>query len=483
MRVPGPLEQAWTAWTGAIDCTASQRFWTADELRQQSQQASKLLTRHGVEEGQRVALLLSNTAAFPVWLMACLSLGACPVLLAVGTTDAELDGMVASAGISWALHNPTDPASSLSARASTGLGRVAGEDTQLLAFPTMAPSRVPVAAGALLHATSGTYGHAQLCVRNQRVAVAEAENFLGAIDAYDRCRVRLTTPLSHAFAFGFGLVAALLSHSTLVLDRSFNPRRLLLQERDQVSDIIALVPSMVKLLATMGRAVRGRLGSIGFYAGAPCAAPLREELEAVFQTRLYAIYGSTETGGISTNYRSGGGDGVGTALPGVAVSIRAQAQYESLGAGVGEVWVRSTAFMQGYLDADFRTDSDGFFNTRDLGRMDAAGTLTLVGRIKDMINLGGRKVDPAQVESALLAAPGVQEAAVYPGASDGREFVQAALKMAPGQPLDEAALTRHCAARLEEYKLPTSYHRVDALPRSASGKCLKFHCPGWGIVS
>ena len=75
------------------------------------------------------------------------------------------------------------------------------------------------------------------------------------------------------------------------------------------------------------------------------------------------------------------------------------------------------------------------------------------------------------------------EAAVYPGAESGREFVQAALRLAPGQALDPQALSRLCAARLEEFKLPSRYHQVESLPRSASGKCLKRHCPGWGIVS
>ena len=480
-----PLEQAWADWSGAIDCTASQRVWSAAELREEGQRAAQLLRQHGVFPGQRVALLLSNTAAFPVWLMACLSVGACPVLLAVGTTGLELDALVASAAIDWALHNPSDAASSLSDRASSGreLGPTAGDDARLFACEHAAAAAA-VEPGAVLHATSGTYGHAQLCARNQQVAVAEAENFLGAIAAYDRCRVRLTTPLSHAFAFGFGLVGALLSQSTLVLDRAFNPRRLLAQEQARVSDIVALVPAMVKLLTGQGRAGRRHLGAMVFYAGAPCAAPLRQEFEAVFQTRLYAIYGSTETGGIATNYRSSGdGDGVGAPLPGVAVSVREQERYQSLGEGVGEVWVRSSAFMQGYLGADHTTDPDGFFNTRDLGRVDAAGELRLVGRIKDMINLGGRKVDPAQVEAVLLEDPGVLEAAVYPGAEHGREFVQAALQLAPGQALDPAALTRRCAARLEAFKLPSRYHQVESLPRSASGKCLKFHCPGWGVVS
>ena len=340
--------------------------------------------------------------------------------------------------------------------------------------------------GALLHPTSGTYGHAQLCIRNQDVAVAEAVNFLQAIDCYNHSRVRITTPLSHAFGFGFGLVSALLSQSTLLLDKVFNPRRLLSNEQKKSSDIIALVPAMINILSRLGEAKNLNLAPATFYAGAPCSDKKRIEFEQVFKTRLYAIYGTTETGAISTNYQPNmpGNKGVGVPLPNVEISIRNQSNYLSLNSGVGEVWVRSRSYMQGYLNASVEADEDAFFNTRDLGSVGDEGVLELVGRIKDMINIGGRKVDPAEVETVLNRIPHVMEAAVYSGVgNNGLEFVQAALQFAPGHILDPESLTAICAEHLEGFKIPIRYHQVNTLPRSASGKCLKLHCPDWGTIS
>jgi long-chain acyl-CoA synthetase len=476
----GALLEAWSNWRGSIETTDT--IWSATELRRETARALEALENMEVKAGHRVAILLSNGPAFPIWLMACLEIGANPVLLGVGTKPAELKRHASGTGLHWAIHNPEDPTSRFSDLEGMAIGNEGGEKTRLL--PLSAAGSKSIDEGALLHPTSGTYGNAQFCIRNQDVAVAEARNFLAAIDCYDRCRVRITTPLSHAFAFGFGLVASLLSHSILVVDRIFNPRRLLSRETEECSDIIALVPSMINILSTLGKPGESGMAAVAFYAGAPCPLPGKKAFEETFGTRLHAIYGTTETGAISTSYRPDHREmeGVGRALPGVDISIRNQSAYHSLRPGVGEVWIRSTSFMQGYLDAPFEGD-EGYFNTRDLGVLHQ-GTLTLVGRIKDMINLGGRKVDPSEVEAVLNKLPQVVEVAVYPGVDgNGSEFVQAAMQLAPGEELDTEVLTAICAQYLEAFKLPRRYHRVEALPRSPSGKCLKFHCPDWGTAS
>jgi acyl-coenzyme A synthetase/AMP-(fatty) acid ligase len=69
---PGPLDRAWAEWEGAVDCGFSERLWSASELRQEVRRAAAHLAGEGVGKGHRVAVMLSNTAAFPVWMMACL---------------------------------------------------------------------------------------------------------------------------------------------------------------------------------------------------------------------------------------------------------------------------------------------------------------------------------------------------------------------------------------------------------------------------
>jgi long-chain acyl-CoA synthetase len=140
--------------------------------------------------------------------------------------------------------------------------------------------------------------------------------------------------------------------------------------------------------------------------------------------------------------------------------------------------------MQSYFDVEMEADESGYFNTRDLGFINGDDELFLVGIVKDMINLGGRKVDPSEVEEILNSIAFVGESAVYPGVNAiGDEFVQAALQLEEGYELNPDELTAICAEHLEPHKIPLRFHEVDELPRSPSGKCLKIHCPDWATAS
>lgn len=492
---PRALLDAWVGWTGGVACQETARVWPAPALRAAATQLGRELADAGVVPGDLVALLISNTVAFPVALMALLERGAHPVLLPVGTRSAELERQAAQCGVGWALHDFLAVNSGLDPQRHRCVATLSTATLSLslldLGDAEPAPPDALDPAGVLLHPTSGTYGHASFCVRDQRVAVAEGRNLLACVTPYAGVRMRVTTPLSHAFAFGFGLVSALLSQSTLVVDSHLNPRRLLAQEQADPSHIVALVPPVARLLSALGAqpgAQPARFAPLVFYAGAPCPGPVRAAFEAAFPSRLLAIYGSTETGAISCSYTPGpapGQDlGVGRPLPGVSVTLRDQAAYRDLGGphepggGVGEVVVRSTSMMQGYWRAAARWVGEGAFPTGDLGRL-VDGRLTLVGRVKEMINLGGLKVDPAEVEAVLLRHPNVVDAAVYPGRRpNGDELVQGAVVLHDPQGGTEA-LRQHCLAELSEGKVPVRLHVLDALPRTPSGKCLKVRCPGF----
>lgn len=479
----GALLDAWEAWEGGVDCHESGRIWTAKELRDASDRMSRELAVAGVEPGVLVALMLSNTAAFPVSLAALLALGAHPVLLSAGTPSTALGRIAARCGIGWVIHDFLSPNSTLEPGAHPRVAAFSsvGIDLAVLDIGEAPVLDDPILAGdaVILHPTSGTYGHANFCVRDQVVAVAEAQNFLDRITAYHKVRVRVTTPLSHAYAYGFGMVGCFLSHSTLVLDSHFNPKRLLEAENRVTSDIVALVPPAARLLTTLRMPGHG-FPSLAFFAGAPCPAAVKIGFEEAHATRLFAIYGSTETGGIATSYVDEGLEplGVGRPLPGVEVSIGRRGEFASLGEGTGEVIVRSTSMMQGYWRAEERWLPGGAFGTGDIGG-EVDGCLALVGRAREMINVGGFKVDPAEVEAVLLEHPAVVDVAVYPGVrSDGGEFVQGAVQMREPAPAEEA-LREFCVARLEGTKVPLRLHRIDELPRTPSGKRLKFRCPGF----
>lgn len=473
-----PLLDLWSGFQGSVDCAASDRNWPADDLRRATDRVALQFSRGGVRPGDPVLLMVANTAAFPVALVALLSLGANPFLTFAGAAEASVRRLVAEFGMRNAVHDFADGVSRLpanafavAAEAPVGTLRLA-----LLATGAAETASRPKGRGVILHPTSGTYGAAKYCIRDQAVAVAEARNYVSAIGAYDRCRVTVTTPLTHAFAYGFGLVSALVTDSTLALDTAFNPKRVLREDAVR-STIIALVPPMARRLAELARgSERPEMAPCVFYAGAPVDPGVARSFETVFGRDLHAILGTTETGAIATSYSAGGKlSGVGLPLPGVAVEIAAREALSGLGAGLGELCVRSPSLMQGYLGAP-PLARDAAFATGDIARLDAEACLHLVGRVRDVINLGGMKVDPAEVEAALLAFPGISDAAVYPGLRVEGEFVQAAVV---GEEVDVADLRRHCLAELDAYKVPSIVHVLSALPRTPSGKCLKVQCPGY----
>jgi acyl-CoA synthetase (AMP-forming)/AMP-acid ligase II len=127
----------------------------------------------------------------------------------------------------------------------------------------------------------------------------------------------------------------------------------------------------------------------------------------------------------------------------------------------------------GYADGeqlDDRLDAEGYLRTGDYARLDEEGFVWIEGRVGDVINRGGNKVFPGQVEEVLCLAPGISEAAVV-GVPDAR-LGEVPVAFVVGQATD-AELERLCREHLVAYKVPVWFTRVDALPRSEVGKVLR----------
>src|SRR6202044_3381618 len=144
----------------------------------------------------------------------------------------------------------------------------------------------------------------------------------------------------------------------------------------------------------------------------------------------------------------------------------------------GEVLLRGPNMMLGYLDDPVATaeamDPDGWLHTGDVGRVDAAGYLTITDRLKDMYICGGFNVYPAEVEQVLARLDGVAESAVI-GVPDDRlgEVGRASIVPRPGLVLAGDGVIGFCRERLANYKVPRQVRFSDALPRNPSGKVLK----------
>jgi long-chain acyl-CoA synthetase len=148
----------------------------------------------------------------------------------------------------------------------------------------------------------------------------------------------------------------------------------------------------------------------------------------------------------------------------------------------GEIRVRGPQFTQGYRnrpEENAQAIRDGWLYTGDIGYFDDEGYLYVVDRKKELINVGGYKVYPREVDEVLHAHPAVQEAAAV-GVPDSfrGEAVKAVVALKPGARLGEDELLEYCRANLVKYKVPTQVQFVDALPKTGPGKIDKLKLRG-----
>jgi len=140
----------------------------------------------------------------------------------------------------------------------------------------------------------------------------------------------------------------------------------------------------------------------------------------------------------------------------------------------GEVVIQGPNVITGYEnnpEANASSFVDGWFRTGDQGVLDANGYLTLVARIKELINRGGEKISPREIDEVLLTHPGVAEAVCFgvPHGTWGEE-VEAAVVLREGEAVGQAELLAFCKERLADYKRPKQIHITQAIPRTATGK-------------
>lgn len=158
-------------------------------------------------------------------------------------------------------------------------------------------------------------------------------------------------------------------------------------------------------------------------------------------------------------------------MPGVGVRIRAADGGDCPPGVIGEVWASSPGMLRAYLGEAETPARDGFLPMGDLGYLDAAGALAITGRARLLINRGGRKISPTDLEDALRAHPAVADIAVF-GAptSRGEEVVKAAVVLRPGATVVASELRRWCADRLSPHAVPDLVEYWPRLPRDGVGK-------------
>jgi len=474
--------KAWQNWNGAIDCGYSGVTWHSDELKRIADEYSTQFVNAGLKPGDTVAFVLSNTVAFPTLFISLLKVG-CNLLLLHGSTPyEEIENYSKTININWLCHDYIENISRLKDHNFAKRSELAIKNINIIISKTdFSVREMQDYRGVAFHPTSGTFGKPSVCVRDQKVAVAEAVNYTSSISCYKNSRIVVTTPLNHAFAFGFGFMSTLISDSTIVIDSVFNPKALLRREQKEPSDILTVVPPMLlSLLHFKKTDSRYVLPGIVFYAGIRCDSKLKKEFESEYGVNLYAIYGTTETGAISANYDEKGADfSAGSTLNNVEIKIVNKEKYKDIGENIGEIMIRSSSMMNKYFTDESHRNFDTFYPTGDIGTSDERNRIFLLGRIKDIVNVDGMKVDPSEVENILLSYKAIKDAVVYPGLSSNNSEMLVAAICGDVKKQDLEDIKNYCYSKLLKYKVPSVFYILEALPRTPSGKCLKTQLPNY----
>ncbi|MFE1599461.1 class I adenylate-forming enzyme family protein [Methylobacterium sp. ID0610] len=451
----------------------------------------------GVQPGDTVGMMLPNSVAWVQGCCATLRAGATSVPISYEAAEPEIAYRLADAGCGTVI--TTDE------RAETVLRAAAGRPTRLILVDRGAERRdgirfadlvgtAPAEAvrdpAAMLDPsfiiyTSGTTGRAKgvkLSQHSMLWVTAACWAPIAGLSAEDV--VLSPLPLFHSYALNLSVLSILASGATEHLCEKFSTQETLRMLGEGRFSLMPGVPTMFNyLLQASGPDIAALPGlRLCVSAGAIMPAALNREFEARFGVPLLDGYGITETSTMVTmNWPTGGRvpGSCGLPIPGLAVRIVDAVENRDVPIGQeGELIVRGPNLMLGYHNKADETAAvlrEGWYHTGDLARSDLNGFLTITGRLKELVIRGGQNIAPAEIEEAAGLFEGVGDCAVVGIPHDSLGEVPVLfIVVKEGHDFALQELHDHCRQRLSSYKVPEAIHVVDEIPRTGSGKVMRF---------
>lgn len=466
------------------------RALTHGGLRAQCRKTAAALNSLGIDRQARVAIVLPNGPEMAAAYVAVAAgataaplnpayradefrffledLGARALLVEAGSTSPAVD-VAAALGI---------PVMHLRADDAMPAGAFRIEEADPAGTPA-APARADDVA-LVLH-TSGTTSRPKIVPLTQRNVCASAANIVATLGLSRADRCLNIMPLFHIHGLQAAVLASLAAGGSVFCTPGFNALSFFGWLRDAGATWYSAVPTMHQTI--VARAARNTdsiaAAKLRFIRSSSSSLPpqVMAQLEDVFGCPVIESYGMTEAAHQMTSNllppaaRKAGSVGI-AAGPQVATM---DAAGTLLAAGTpGEVVIRGANVTLGYESnpkANEEAFADGWFRTGDLGVFDGDGYLSITGRLKEIINRGGEKISPRELDEALLDHPGVAQAVAFavPHSKLG-EDVAAAIVRAPGPAVGEQDLRQFLATRLADFKVPRTFVFVDEIPKGPTGK-------------
>ncbi len=485
------------------ECPDKIAYWDANrsiayrELDRRTASIAVALSKRGVREGDRIAVYLPNGVD---WIEACfagLRAGALIVPISYDAAEAEIAYRLLDADCGVIITTPArseliskvtaESAHKVSIMFAGASANDAGLSLDELAQGSgdgaLDPSDID--RSSFIIYTSGTTGRAKGVLLSIRGMLWIAASCWAPILGLSEKDVVLSPlPLFHSYALNLSVLSVLACGASEHIMERFSPQTVLELLGSGRYTIFPGVPTMFHYLLQRAQDTGvSKLGNtrVCFSAGAIMPATLNRSFEAHFGTMLLDGYGITETSTMVTmNWMSGTRvmGSCGLPVPGLAVRIVDPQRLEDLPVGgEGELIVRGPNLMQGYHNKPAETASalrKGWYHTGDLAKSDPNGYLTITGRIKELIIRGGQNIAPAEIEEVAIRHCQVLDCAVVGMPHPTLGEVPHLFVVAEKDTLDVESLLTHCRISLSAYKIPEATHVVAEIPRTGSGKIMRF---------
>ncbi|HXC80194.1 MAG TPA: acyl--CoA ligase [Candidatus Acidoferrum sp.] len=455
------------------------------ELREQVAAAADHLAQLGVGRNDRVAVVLPNSAEAIVMFLAAATAGTAAPLNAAYKEDefrfylqdTAATVLVVPPGQGEAARRAMPPGVALVEAHMDGRGALVMDSDARRDQSRTAGEPGDDDVALVLH-TSGTTSRPKLVPLRHRNLFASSGNIASTYGLSPGDVAFCVMPLFHIHGLMASTMATFLSGGLVVVPPKFDPMTFWPALHDHRASWYSAVPTMHQMLLMRNRGERppGAEGLRFIRSSSSALSPeTMAQLESRFGAPVIEAYGMTEashqmaSNPLPPAPRRPGTVGTGT---GVRIGIMTD-KGELLPQGSnGEVVIRGPNVTDGYSnnpEANAASFVDGWFRTGDQGTLDAGGYLSLIGRLKEMINRGGEKIAPREIDDVLMQHPAVGEAVAFgaPHPSWGEEVVAAVVLKAP---VAERELIAFARERLADYKVPRKLYIVDKIPTTATGK-------------
>ncbi|WP_122074082.1 class I adenylate-forming enzyme family protein [Pseudophaeobacter sp. EL27] len=458
---------------------AGSQIWSFAQLEAAVRGTGTGLLQAGLEPGQIVLMRLGNTVDFPIAYLGAIAVGLVPVPTSSQLTEEEVAKMITDLSPAAVLRDPQVAS--------------APHDKQILLSELQAMRQLTPCAydlgdpDRMAYAvyTSGTSGKARAVAHAHRAIWARQMMVTGWYDLKPSDRLLHAGAFNWTFTLGTGLMDPwTIGATALIPEPGTDPVDLpaLLQANN--ATIFAAAPGVYRKILKGGATMELPVLRHGLCAGEKLSGHLHSAWNTATNTELFEAYGMSECSTFisSSPAHPARGEALGQPQQGRKIAILGPEGPVPQGQE-GTIAIASSdpGLMLGYLNAPEETEArmqDGWFLTGDQGAMAVDGQISYLGRADDMMNAGGFRVSPIEVETQLSAHPGITQVGVATVEVKTDSHIIVAFYTGPTL-LDPSELEAFAATHLARYKQPRAYVHLDTLPSGANGKLLRRALPAY----